>query len=126
MHVVFRQEVRVPGSGKGGGVMADLVEYELDDGSRVLFESDEASLVSLHGGDPDVKEGGPLADRLSSIAKTAGQVAAAMRKNVGPDELALELGVKVAGELNAWFFAKQQAEATIKVTLTWKKPAETP
>ena len=104
--------------------MADLVEYELDDGSTVLFESAEANLVSLHGGDPDVKEGGPLADRLSSIAKTAGQVAAAMREKVGPDELALELGVKVAGEVNAWFFARQQAEATIKITLTWKKSAE--
>jgi len=107
-------------------VVADLVEYELDDGSTVLFESAEASLVSLRGGDPDVKEGGRLADRLSGIAKTAGQVAAAMRESVGPDELALELGVKVAGEVNAWFFAKQQAEATIKVTLTWRKPTETP
>jgi hypothetical protein len=57
---------------------------------------------------------------VSSIAKTAGQVAAAMREHIGPDELELELGVKVAGEVNAWFFAKHQAEATIKITLTWK------
>ena len=105
--------------------MADLVGYELEVVSRMLFESAEASLVSLHGGDPDVKDGGRLADRLSSIAKTAGQVAAAMRESAGPDELALELGVKVAGEVNAWFFAKQQAEATIIVTLTWKKSTET-
>jgi hypothetical protein len=105
-------------------VMADLVEYELDDGSKVLFEADEADLVSLHGGDPEVKEGGPLAGRLSSIAKTAGQVAASMREHVAPDELELELGVKVAGEVNAWFFARHQAEATIKITLNWKKPAE--
>jgi hypothetical protein len=104
--------------------VADLVEYTLDDGSTVLFESAEANLVSLHGGDPEVKEGGPLADRLSSIAKTAGQVAAAMREKVGPDELELELGVKVAGEVNAWFFARQQAEAAIKITLTWKKSTE--
>jgi hypothetical protein len=105
--------------------MADLVEYELDDGSKVLFESVEASLVRLHGGDPDVKEGGRLGDRLSAIAKTARQVAATMRESVGPEELTLELGVKVAGEVNAWFFARQQAEATIKVTLTWKKSVET-
>lgn len=110
---------------QGDDALADLVEYQLDDGSTVLFESAEASLVSLHGGEPDVKDGGRLADRLSAIAKTAGQVAAAMRQNVGPDELALELGVKVAGEVNAWFFAKQQAEATIKVTLTWNKPTGT-
>ena len=50
--------------------MADLVEYRLDDGSTVLFESAQASLVSLHGGDPDVKDGGRLSDRLSAIAKT--------------------------------------------------------
>src|SRR5690348_6958501 len=62
----------------GDGV-ADLVEYTLDDGSTVLFESAEANLVALHGGDPDVKDGGRLAERLSAIAKTAGQVAAAMR-----------------------------------------------
>ena len=104
--------------------MADLVEYALDDGSTVLFESAEASMVSLYGGAPDIKEGGRIADRLSSIAKTAGQVASAMRESVGPQELTLELGVKVAGEVNAWFFAKQQGEATIKVTLTWKKAAE--
>ena len=128
MQAVFRQAVRVIGIGaRGDGVVADLVEYQLDDGSTVLFESAEANLVSLHGGDPDIKQGGRLADRLSSIAKTAGQVAAAMRENVGADELALELGVKVAGEVNAWFFAKQQAEATINVTLTWKKNStETP
>jgi hypothetical protein len=101
--------------------VADLVEYTLDDGSTVLFESAEANLVALHGGDPEVKDGGRLTERLSSIAKTAGEVAAAMRDHIGPDELALELGVKVAGEVNAWFFAKHQGEATIKVTLTWTK-----
>jgi len=53
--------------------MADLVEYQLDDGSTVLFESAEASLVSLHGGDPDVKDGGRLSDRLSAMAKTCGK-----------------------------------------------------
>ena len=43
-----------------------------------------------------------------------------MRSSLAADELALELGVKVAGELNAWFFARNQAEAMIKVTATWK------
>ncbi len=105
--------------------MADLVEYELDDGSGVLFESAEAGLVRLHGGDPEVKEGGRLAGRLPAVARTARQVAAAMRESAGPEELRLELGVKVAGEVNAWFFARQQAEATIKVTLSWEKPAGT-
>jgi hypothetical protein len=113
------------GQSRDGDVVADLVEYTLDDGSTVLFESAEADLVSLHGGDPDVVEGGRLSDRLSSIAKTAGQVASALREQVAPQELSLELGVKIAGEVNAWFFAKQQHEATIKVTLTWKRTPDT-
>ena len=103
--------------------MADFVEYTLDDGTTVLFESAEASLVDLRGGAPDKAEGGRLATRLAGIAKTAGQVAAGIRAELEPDELSVALGVKVAGELNVWFFAKNQAEATINVTATWKKHA---
>jgi hypothetical protein len=75
-----------------GGFMADFVKYELDDHSEVLFESAEASLVSL---------------RLK------------------PEEIALEFGVKVSGEVG-WFFAKASGEASINVTLTWRKPTEVP
>ena len=102
--------------------MADFVRYTLADGTEVLFESAEADLVSLHrGGAPSTRDGGPLADRLTGIARTAGLVAAQVRDELGPDELSVELGVKVAGELNLWFFAKNQAEATITVTATWKR-----
>ncbi|MFI6071310.1 CU044_2847 family protein [Actinoplanes sp. NPDC051343] len=105
--------------------MADLVQYELDDGTSVLFEAAEADLVSLRGaGSFRTEDGGALSDRLAGVARTAGQVAESMRAAMSPDELSVELGVKVAGELNAWFFARNQAEATIKVTATWKnKPA---
>ena len=41
-----------------GGVMADFVKYQLEDGSEVFFESAEASLVSLRGGPADVEDGG--------------------------------------------------------------------
>jgi hypothetical protein len=102
--------------------MADFVRYTLDDGSEVLFEAAEADLVSLHGAGDTEKDGGRLADKLHGIARTASQVAESMRADLSPDELTLELGVKVGGELNAWFFAKNAAEATITVTLTWKRP----
>ena len=103
-------------------MVADLVEYQLADGTSVLFEAAESDLVGLRGAHSFRKEnGGALSDRLSGIAKTAAQVAGSMREALGPDELSVELGVKVAGELNAWFFARNQAEATIKVTATWKK-----
>lgn len=101
--------------------MADFVEYTLEDGTTVLFEAAEADLVGLRGAGDTVEQGGRLGERLAGIARTAQQVAAEMRARLEPDELQLELGVKVAGELSAWFFAKNQAEATIKVTATWKK-----
>ena len=108
--------------------MADFVRYTLDDGSEVLFETAEAELVSLHGAGHTEQDGGRLAGKLHGIAATAAQVADSMREKLEPDELSLELGVKVGGEAGVWFFAKNSAEATITVTLTWKKrpPAEAP
>jgi hypothetical protein len=40
-----------------------------------------------------------------------------------PDEIKLEFGIKVSGEVNWWFFAKNKAEGTISVSLTWKPPS---
>jgi NTP-dependent ternary system trypsin peptidase co-occuring protein len=107
-----------------GGVMADFVKYELDDGSEVYFESAEASLVSLRGGDAEVADAGKLGDRLSHIAAAAEQVSKELREQLAPEEIALEFGVKMSGEVGWWFFAKASGEASINVTLTWKKPAE--
>jgi Trypsin-co-occurring domain 1 len=109
-----------------GGVMADFVKYELDDGSEVYFESAEASLVSLRGGDAEVVDAGKLGDRLSHIAEAADQVSKGLRERLKPEEIELEFGVKISGEVGWWFFAKASGEASINVTLTWKKPAEVP
>jgi|SRR5438034_8289240 hypothetical protein len=105
--------------------MADLVEYKLADGTSVLFQTAEADLVGLRGAHSFRKEdGGALSDRLAGVAKTASQVAESMRVALTPDELSVELGVSVAGELNAWFFVRSQAEATIKVTATWRQASD--
>jgi hypothetical protein len=90
-------------------VVAEFVRYTLDDGSQAVFESAESDLVELRGGQPDVIDGGQLQARLEAVAGAAQQVAVPLRS-----------GLKVSGEVNWWFFAKNQAEGTIKVTLTWK------
>lgn len=100
--------------------MAEFVKFELDDGSQVLFETAESDLVRSHGGEPDVVDGGRLETRLAAVAAAAEEVAGSLRSRLAPDEVALEFGLKVSGEVNWWFFAKSQAEGTIKVTLTWK------
>ena len=99
--------------------MAEFVRFTLDDGSKVLFESAESDLVAQHGGQPDMREGGRLTERLQGVAEAAEQVAGSLRSRLAPDEVSLEFGLKVSGEVNWWFFAKAQGESTIKVTLKW-------
>jgi hypothetical protein len=101
--------------------VAEFVKFVLDDGSDVFFESAESDLVALHGGEADVADGGQLNTRLESVAEAASQVAGSLRSRLDPDEVALEFGLKVSGEVNWWFFAKSQAESTIKVTLNWHR-----
>lgn len=104
--------------------MPDLVQFTLEDGTKVLFEAADTDSVVLHGAERSGAGeggGGRLSEQLEGIARAAQQVASAMRAQLAPDKVSLELGVKVAGELQAWFFAKSQAESTIKVTLTWEK-----
>lgn len=101
--------------------MAEFVKFVLDDGSEVFFESAESDLVELHSGEVTVTDGGRLQARLESVAEAASQVAESLRSQLTPQTLMLEFGLKVAGEVGWWFFAKSQAEGTIKVTLTWQR-----
>jgi Trypsin-co-occurring domain 1 len=99
--------------------MAEFVQFTLNDGSQVLFESAESDLVALHGGGPpDVRDGGKLTARLQEVAEAAEEVAGSLRSRLVPDEVSLEFGLKVSGGVN-WFFAKAQGEGTIRVTLKW-------
>ena len=99
--------------------MAEFVQFTLDDGAVVMFESAESDLVSLRGGQPEVIEGGKLTGRLQAVAEAAEQVAATLRSRLTPDQVSLEFGLKVSGEVGWWFFARAQSEGTINVTLTW-------
>jgi len=98
--------------------MAEFVQFTLDDGSQVLFESAESDLVALHGGPPDVRDGGKLTAQLRGVAEAAEEVAGSLRARLVPDEVSLEFGLQVSGGVN-WFFAKTQGQGSIKVTLTW-------
>jgi len=79
----------------------------------------KSRLVVPHAGGRDIRDGGRLADRLRAVSEAAEQVAAELRSRLTPDEVTLEFGLKVSGEVNWWFFAKNQAEGTIKVTVRW-------
>ena len=98
--------------------MADFVKVDIGDGTQVLFQSTESDLVRAHGGGADVEELDKAADRLEDIAAAAHKVSTTLRERMSPDELALEIGVGLSGEVG-WFFAKSSLDASLKVTLTW-------
>jgi hypothetical protein len=100
----------------------DFVSMTLDDGSQVLFQSAESDLVAMHSGAMDVVPLDEAAGRLETIAKAAQQMCESLRTQMAPDEVQLEIGVAVSGEMG-WVFAKTTAEGSLKVTLTWKAPA---
>jgi hypothetical protein len=105
--------------------MAEFVRFTLDDGSEVLFESAESDLVALHGGAPEVRDGGRLTERLQGVAEAAEEVAGSLRARLIPDEVSLEFGLQVSGGVN-WFFAKAQGQGSIKVTLKWAGNSASP
>ena len=113
-----RNDLSAAPVGPWGWVMAEFVRFTLDNGSQVLFESAESDLVALHGGPPDVSDGGKLTARLQAVAEAAEEIAGSLRARLVPDEASLEFGLQVSGGMN-WFFAKAQGEGCIKVTLKW-------
>ena len=104
---------------EGDVSVADFLRVTLD-GTEVLIQSAESDLVRLHGGEPEVRTVEAAGEQLQTIAVVAERVATKLREKLAPDELQLEVGVGLSGEVG-WFFAKSHAEATLNVTLTWKK-----
>lgn len=100
--------------------MVELIRFELGNDTSVLVETADATLVRQHSGNLDSRDGGPLEDKLAGAAEAAEAVSNALRDRLSPDELTLELGLKVSGQAN-WFIGKAASEGTLKVTLKWKK-----
>lgn len=103
----------------GRVVVADFVKVVLDDGTEVVFQSAESDLVRPHGGPPVVERYEAAMDALGAMAHATHRVARSFAERMKPDELALEIGVGLSGEVG-WFFAKSELEATLTMTLTWK------
>jgi hypothetical protein len=98
--------------------MSDFLQLTLDDGTLVLFQSAESDLVREHGGGADVEKVTESLDRMQAIAVAAKEMCQTFRDKLMPDELTLELGIGISGEVG-WFFAKSEADASIKITIKW-------
>jgi hypothetical protein len=103
--------------------MARFVRMMLDDGSTVLLEETGPAIADLAA-----SAGGPQAAgsraaipvaQWEPLAKAAAALCATVRQQVSSDEISLEIGAALSGEVG-WFIAKSSAQATVKLTLTWR------
>ena len=99
--------------------MGQFAEVRLADGSTAMFQTMESPFYEPHGA-TDVTAASM--QRLTSIAAAAREVCEDFRSKLTPDELQVEIGVGLSGEVG-WFFARSEVDASIKVTLTWKSNA---
>jgi NTP-dependent ternary system trypsin peptidase co-occuring protein len=110
------------------GRVARFVAFTLKDGeTQMMFEaaeSDQAALPGEPGEKEPVSPGGRLTERLQVAAEAAREVAESLRSQLAPDEVNLEFGLQISGEVS-WFFAKAQSQSTIKVSLKWVRDGTT-
>jgi hypothetical protein len=106
--------------------MKRLVEFTLEDGSTLLVESEEPDSrgAVVRGGSPiDVveKAGQSFESALSKIKPVAVAFIEKVRElSDAPEQVGIEFGIKLGAKAGA-FIASADAEATFKVTMTWKR-----
>ncbi len=105
--------------------MKDIIQFELADGTPVYVESDEADnadgLRRVGRGEREVeKTGKKFNEIIENIRPAAETVLNAFKEMNTPDEIGLDFGVKFSAKAGA-VFASAAGEATIKVSLKWKR-----
>lgn len=105
--------------------MKEMIEFELEDGTRIWIEGEEESRgmqrVGRGDGNKDEKKAGKFTKALAGIKPAAETVLNSFREMNTPDEIGLEFGMKFSAKAGA-VFASADSEATFKVSLKWTNP----
>lgn len=103
--------------------MRQLIQFALEDGSPVYVEVEAAEEKSqrvsrqLEKGIVQAEQSFKVA--LEHVKPAAETVLNTFREMNTPDEINLEFGIKLSGEVGA-IFASAKSEATFRVSLKWK------
>jgi hypothetical protein len=117
--------------------MAELVQFQLADGSTVLVQSDAGPAAGADGEHVAVRgwrdrgasaAGSTMVAASTSFEQAVERVRPAAEslverfRNVagGPDEMSVEFDLQMSAEFGA-YIAQASATANFKVTLTWRK-----
>jgi len=104
--------------------MSDIVEFRMDSGGSLAVEVDEAvdgGVVrsARAPGEVVVQASETLEEALDRVMPAAQALIERLRK-ASPDEMELQFGLKLSGELGA-VLAKASAEGNFSVTLKWTR-----
>ncbi len=107
-----------------------LVEFTLDDGASIVFETDQAELNSSMGGRELINRKAKTVDKIEKASQSLSQVAAkirpaaetvlqALKELNTPKEIQMEFGVKLNASTGV-ILASANSEVNFKVTLKWE------
>jgi len=107
-----------------GGITMRTVELPLQSGGSVVFEVDDPTPDKTYRGNQDVV--GKAAESFESVIGHLKPVADALATQLSsfahaPESVVVEFGVKVTANAGV-VIAKAGGEASLKITLSWKKP----
>ena len=107
--------------------MKQLIEFPLEDGTSIVTEVDEeqagATRVSRGPGEIVGKATQTFETAMDRLKPTAQTIIAKLREiKDSPDEVGVELGLKFSATTGV-IIAGVESDATLKVSLTWKKNA---
>jgi hypothetical protein len=106
-----------------GGLVSHIVEFRMEGGGAIAVEVDDAVsggvVRSARPGEVVAQAGESLEQALDRAMSAAQALIERLRK-ASPDEMEVQFGLKLSGELGA-VLAKTGAEGNFSVTLTWKR-----
>jgi len=102
--------------------MSRYIEFELDDGSKIFFESDEgeSGVVKLGIGDITDRVSKTFEQAVENSHKASLAILSKLR-DLSPDEIEITFGLKASGEIQGLVVAKASGEANFNIKMIWKK-----
>lgn len=98
--------------------MSRYLSIELDDGSKLLFESSEHELVRSQSEADKIEPVDPHLAKLDTLAKGAAALCASLREHLKPDGISLTIGATLQGKVG-WVIAESTASASVSITVSW-------
>jgi len=106
--------------------MSTYIEYEMEDGSKVLVETESpiGSVVRSGRGGLDVIQSGK--NFMVALSSVRGSIKALLAEldMLKVEEAQVTFGIKAVGEAGVFAVGKVGGEMNYEVTLKWKKPEE--